>query len=145
MAIKDFLSGIDSEINKLFSANFIVNTKNTIFVPRDNDTSLTYENFDRNNKACKYLETCVLFVDIRGSTVISNSHQAQTLAKLYSAFVSTMIKAGRYYGGHIKGIIGDRVMVVFDQENCFDNAVNTAILMNSITKHILDTVIKIIV
>lgn len=49
-----------------------------------------------------------------------------------------MIACARYYGGHVRNIIGDRVMVVFDKENCFKNAIDTAVLMNSVSKHILN-------
>jgi hypothetical protein len=55
-----------------------------------------------------------------------------------------MIAAGRYYGGHIRNIIGDRVMVVFDTEDCFKKATDTAILMNSISQYILNKRIKTI-
>ena len=53
-----------------------------------------------------------------------------------------MIASARYYGGHVRNIIGDRVMVVFDKDDCFKKAVNTAILMNSVNKHILNRRIK---
>jgi adenylate cyclase len=49
-----------------------------------------------------------------------------------------MTRVARYYGGHVRGIIGDRVMVVFDKKDCFEDAVNTAVLMNSVAKHILN-------
>jgi adenylate cyclase len=34
--------------------------------------------------------------------------------------------------------IGDRVMVIFDVENCFKNAISTAIAMNSVAQHIIN-------
>jgi hypothetical protein len=53
-----------------------------------------------------------------------------------------MIAAARYYEGHVRNIIGDRVMVVFDKEDCFEKAIDTAILMNTISKHILNKRIR---
>jgi hypothetical protein len=53
-----------------------------------------------------------------------------------------MIASARYYGGHVRNVIGDRVMVVFDKEDCFKKAVDTAILMNSVSKHILNKRIR---
>lgn len=38
----------------------------------------------------------------------------------------------------IRGIIGDRVMVLFDSENCFSNAVRTAQAMNTVSTHIIN-------
>jgi hypothetical protein len=49
-----------------------------------------------------------------------------------------MIRAAENYNGKIRNIIGDRVMVVFDNSNCFTNAVNTAFLMNTISQKIIN-------
>ena len=87
---------------------------------------------------CKIIETCVLYIDIRKSTDLNLSHRRGTMAKLYSSFVRAMARAGGYYSGKVRNIIGDRLMVLFNVENCFSNAINTAILMNSVCQHILD-------
>lgn len=47
-------------------------------------------------------------------------------------------RAGGYYNGKVRNVIGDRLMVIFDSENCFANAVNTAVLLNSVSKFILN-------
>jgi class 3 adenylate cyclase len=49
-----------------------------------------------------------------------------------------MVRAAGFYGGYVRNIIGDRVMVIFDQKDCFVNAVNTAILLNTISSHIVN-------
>ena len=46
-----------------------------------------------------------------------------------------MTRVARHYDGHIRGIIGDRVMVIFDSSNCFTSAVNCAIAMNTVSKY----------
>ena len=137
MSLEEFIDDITEEVKCVLSSNFTINKTATNYVPHNNDPTLTYENLDTKSKSCKQIETCVLFVDLRGSTMISDSHQAATLTKLYSIFISTMIRSAVFYGGHIRGIIGDRVMVVYDKENCFTNAVNTAVLMNRIVTKII--------
>lgn len=138
MALKDFLKDLDDSVKVVTSSDFEVEIIETEFVPSFSDASITYDNLDTKKKKCKRLESCVLYVDIRSSAKISAERQPKTLAKMYSSFVRTMIACARYYGGHVRNIVGDRVMVVFDKEKCFENAIDTAILMNSVCKHILN-------
>ena len=142
MALEDFLKDIDEEVKAVNSSDFEVEIIETNFVPSFSDTNITYDNFDTNKKKCKRLESCVLYIDIRGSAKISAERQPKTLAKMYSSFIQSMLACARYYGGHVRNIIGDRVMVVFDKADCFTKAVDTAILMNSVCKHILNKRIK---
>lgn len=114
----------------------------TSVVPSFDDPNITYDNLDTQKKKCKLLESCVLYVDIRDSAKISAAKQPRTLAKMYSSFVRSMIECARYYGGHVRNIIGDRVMVVFDKEDCFKKAADTAVLMNSVSQYILNKRIK---
>lgn len=138
MALRNFLKDLDNSVNVITSSDFEVEVIDTEFVPSISDASITYDNLDTKKKKCKRLESCVLYVDIRNSAKISVERQPRTLAKMYSSFVRTMIACARYYGGHVRNIIGDRVMVVFDKEKCFENAIDTAILMNSVCKYILN-------
>ena len=138
MALEDFLKETNDAVKTVLNSSFEIEVYDTKTVPRFDDSLITFDNLDESKKKCKRLESCVLYVDIRNSAAISSERQHWTLARLYSAFVRSMIKAAKYHGGHVRNIIGDRVMVVFDQENCFTNAVNTAILMNSISQYIID-------
>lgn len=138
MALKDFLSELDEEVRVVNSSDFEIEIIETDYVPSFSDPNITYDNLDTKKKKCKRLESCVLYVDIRNSAKISAERQPKTLAKMYSSFVRSMIACGRYYGGHVRNIIGDRVMVVFDKQDSFTNAIDTAILMNSVCKHILN-------
>jgi len=142
VSLEDFFKDIDEEVKTVNSSEFEVEIVETSYVPSFSDPNITYDNLDTNKKKCKRLESCVLYVDIRGSAQISAERQPKTLAKMYSCFIRSMIACARYYGGHVRNIIGDRVMVVFDKANCFTNAVNTAVLMNSVCKHILNKRIK---
>lgn len=138
MSIKDMLDSLDDDISIIHSSDFEIEIIETNYVPHYNDSNLTFENFDTKKKKVKVIETCVLYVDIRKSTKLNLQHYPQTMAKLYSSFIRAMIKAAEYHNGKIRNIVGDRVMVVFDSDNCHTNAVNTAILMNTISKKIID-------
>lgn len=142
MALKEFFETIDDEVSAVLDTNFEIEIIETKKVPSFDDSDITFDNFDSKKKKCKRLESCVLYVDIRESVKLSASKKPKTLAKVYSLFVRSMIKCARYYGGHVRNIIGDRVMVVFDQDGCFESAVDTAVLMNSVCKHILNKRIK---
>lgn len=139
MAIKNFLDELDEEIAVIQDSNFVINVTDTLTVPNDSDPSLTFENFDNRCKNVKTVETCVLYADIRKSTKLNLQHHTQTMAKLYSSFIRGMIKASEEFNGKIRNIVGDRIMVVFDSSNCFTESVNTAILMNTISKKIINT------
>lgn len=138
MSVKDVLDTLDEEIEIIHSSDFEIEITETKYVPHFNDSNLTFENFDTKKKKVKTIETCVLYIDIRKSTSLNLQHYPKTMAKLYSSFIRGMIKAAEYYDGKIRNIIGDRLMVVFDSYNCFSNAVDTAILMNTISQKIIN-------
>lgn len=138
MSISDLLNSLDEEIKIIHGSDFKIEITETKYVPGFDDSNLTYENFDTKKKKVKIIETCVLYVDIRKSTDLNLQHYPSTMAKLYSSFTRGMIQAAEYYSGKIRNIIGDRVMVVFDSDNCFSNAVDTAILMNTISQKIIN-------
>jgi hypothetical protein len=93
-------------------------------------------------QGAKLIETCVLYIDIRRSTELNFTHRPKTVAKLYTALVRAMTRIARFYHGHVRGIIGDRVMVIFDSTGCFTNAVHCAIAMNTVSQHIINTRFK---
>lgn len=138
MTIKDFLADADAEVQTILASGFKIEVVETAVVPSFADPAITYDNLDAQVKRCKLLESCVLYVDIRNSAAISAERQAATLARMYSAFVRMMIKSARHFGGHVRNIIGDRVMVVFDKQDCFVNAVRTAMLCQTVAQKIID-------
>ena len=75
---------------------------------------------------------------MRRSTALNMKHRSHTVAKLYSAFVRAMTRCAGIYGGEIRGIIGDRVLMLFDPAKCFTNAIDTAILINSVCQYVLN-------
>jgi adenylate cyclase len=137
MALEAFYDDVDAEIQAILATDFNIVISETNYVPAVDDSAITHPNLVTGEQRCKLIETCILHVDIRKSTALNFSHQRATLSKLYTAFVRSMARCAGRYKGKIRNIIGDRVMVVFDRDNCFANAVNTAILMNSVAKYML--------
>lgn len=138
MGLKEYYEESKKRVSDRFAENFEL--VDVINAPSVNDKSLTFDNVGY------VLESTVLYIDIRRSTSLSDQHQKNTTGKLYSSFVEEMIRAARYHGGHVRGIVGDRVMVVYDREkngkDCFTNAVNTAYLMNSIVSYVIQPYFK---
>ncbi len=137
MSIEGLRDELTAEVKAILSPDFTINVVETKYVPTVDDPQITYPNLRTMSQTCKLLTTCVLHVDIRGSVDLGDAHRRPTLAKLYSSFARGMARCAEYYNGKVRDIIGDRVTVFFDQENCFKNAVNTAILMNSFAKYVL--------
>jgi len=129
---------LSDEVETILAKDFAVTATVTKTVPHSDDGAITFPNLDTKTQACKLIDTCVLYIDIRRSTELSISHKPQTVAKLYSAFVRAMTKCARHFGGHVRGIIGDRVMVIFDCDDCFKRAVDCAVLMNSTAQYVIN-------
>lgn len=133
-----FFKELNEEVESMNASYFDIEITETYSVPSQDDSSLTYENFDTYKKKVKTIETCVLFIDIRKSTNISLKNDAIKMTKLYSSFSRSMVKIAEKTGGKVRNIIGDRVMVVFDHFGCCEKAIETAVLMNSVTKDIIN-------
>lgn len=129
---------LSDEVGTILAEDFLITTITTQVVPHSSDAAITFPNLDGKTQACKLIDTCVLYIDIRRSTELSITYRAKTVAKLYSAFVRAMTKCARHFGGHVRGIIGDRVMVIFDCDDCFRKAVDCAILMNSTAQYVIN-------
>lgn len=142
MSVADLLQALKDDTQKTLTPDFQVEVAETKTIPDLDDSTITFANVEEQRILCKTIETCILFVDIRNSARISTERQPQTLARVYSSFVRSMIFAARHFGGHVRDIIGDRLMVVFDRERCFQNAVDTAILMNTLSKYVMQPAVK---
>src|SRR5216683_6201750 len=142
MSVADVRDETADEISAILASDFAIDVTKTMAVPHSNDGAITFPNLDARVQRCKVIETAVLYVDIRRSTDLNLRHRPQTVAKLYSAFVRAMTRCAAEYRGHVRGIIGDRLMVLFNPSNAFADAIDTAILMNSMCKHILNNKFK---
>ncbi|MGS1020564.1 adenylate/guanylate cyclase domain-containing protein [Burkholderia glumae] len=138
MNLKQLRGDIAAEVEAILSSGFAINVTNTHTVPHSDDAAITFPNLDDMQQSCKIIETCVLYIDIRRSTQLNLQHRPSTVSRLYSSFVRAMVRCAEQFNGHVRGIIGDRVMVVFDTHNCFSNAIHTAIAMNTVSKHIIN-------
>ncbi|UGX92937.1 adenylate/guanylate cyclase domain-containing protein [Bradyrhizobium barranii subsp. barranii] len=138
MALEDLGEELSEEVSAIMGTGFSISITSTNLVPRADDPSITFPNLDTLTQGAKLITTCVLYIDMRKSTDLSFAHRPQTVAKLYTAFVRAMTRTARHFGGHVRGIIGDRVMVLFDSQDCFKNAVHCAIAMNTVSQHIIN-------
>ncbi len=138
MAIKDLKNEIAEEVAAILASDFLIDVVETDTVPHSSDPAITFPNLDAKRQGSKLIDTCVLYIDIRRSTELNLTHKPRTVAKLYSAFVRAMTRCARYHNGHVRGIIGDRVMVIFDRKNAFKNAVECAISMNSTSQYVIN-------
>lgn len=132
----DFLNEAERDAKSLLGAASKVGIANTLYVPNVEDTGFTLGTGEILK--AKTINTCVLFIDIRKSTQLNFAHPEETLAKLYATFIRSMLKAAEFFGGKVRNINGDRVMVVFDTADCFLTAMSTATLMNSVASEIID-------
>lgn len=137
MDLRELLLDVNEETKTVVSPTFQLLIGNAAVLPSVGDGDVTFENFDDRTKRVKIVETCVLFVDLRQSTQLSMVYDPVTLSKLYSCFVRGVIRCAEFYTGKVRNIAGDRVMILFDPKDCFKNAVNTAILINTFSSFVL--------
>lgn len=142
MSWDDLKATIVEEVTTIFDSEFDVNVVGTRTVPHSGDNAITFPNFDTWTLGAKLIDTSVLYIDIRRSTDLNLSHRAHTVAKLYSAFIRAMTHVAQHHDGRVRGIIGDRLMVLFDSENSSANAVDCAITMNAVGKHVINKYFK---
>lgn len=138
MNLSDLNAAVSEEVATILSSDFEIEVTATRTIPSSLDAAITFPNLDEWTQRTKLIDTCVLYIDIRKSTELNLSHRPVTVAKLYSAFVRAMVRCARQHNGHVRGIIGDRVMVLFDQADCCVNALHCAALMNSVVKYVVN-------
>lgn len=138
MSLEDLRESIEEEMKEILSPEFEIEVTETTTVPSLDDSGITYPNLNTGVQKCKLIETCVLYIDLRKSTDLNLSHRRETMSKLYSTFLRSVMKASGYYDGKVRNIVGDRVMILFDSDRCYENAYRTAILLNSIVTKLLN-------
>lgn len=138
MEIKDFLLAINDDTKIIISDNFQLDLSKANIVPSLDYPGITFANFDTKSQKVKFIETCVLHIDLRHSTMLNIEKSPIILAKLYACFIRGVIKCAEFYNGEVKNIAGDRVMVLFPPDKCFENAVNAAILLHTFSSYILN-------
>lgn len=102
MALKD---DIKSKVKTILDQNFVVT--DISYIPKIDDTKLTF-----GNTGLKFTGS-VLFIDLRGSTKVLNSHNRTTVAKLHMAFFHTIVKIANDNSGHVRSFNGDSALIFF--------------------------------
>lgn len=111
-----------------FTSNHLVD------VPGLDDRNLTFGK-GRDKKVVE-IRTCVLYVDIRNSVKMVEEYNPGVMGIVYSIFTHCVILAAKDVGGKVRNVIGDRVMIVFPEEKCFEKAVCCATSINTISQMI---------
>lgn len=142
MNILDLKADLVAEVWAILNSSFSISLTETTTVPHSSDGAITFPNLDAKTQGVKVVKTTVLYVDMRRSTQLSLKHHPHTVAKLYSAFVRAITRCAKQFGGEVRGIIGDRVMILFDQKDCFTNAVYTSISIHSACKYVINAHFK---
>ena len=134
MTMTDLLSQVSADVDDIIQKDFTFT--HVTEVPQVDDANLTYES--GKDKRGEEIDTCVLFVDIRNSVALNSESKTKTMGRIYTAFTKSVISAADKCGGLVRNIIGDRVMVVFPEADCYQNAVECAISINHIAQKIIN-------
>lgn len=65
-----------------------------------------------SNKSYK-IKCAILFIDIRGSTDLSDASHAKSMVKIYRSFMRMTVECVRKSGGVTRQFLGDRIMGIF--------------------------------
>ena len=87
-------------------------------------------------------EFTFLYVDMRRSSELANSHRRQTVAKIFKAFHFAMVEIVKEKDGSVRSFDGDRVMAVFGGDRKVNNAIEAARLMVGAQVDVLSPKIK---
>lgn len=131
---QDFLNQVTTDVDDILQKDFTFTRVTN--VPQVDDANLTYES--GKDKRGEEINTCVLYVDIRNSVALNNESKTKTMGRIYTAFTKSIISAADKCCGQVRNIIGDRVMVVFPEADCYKNAVECAITINHIAQKIIN-------
>lgn len=102
MALKD---DIKSKVKAILDERLVVT--DVTYVPRLDDPKLTF-----GNTGLKFTGSS-LFIDIRGSTSVLNTHNKPIVAKLHMAFFHTIVKIANSLDGNVRSFNGDSSLILF--------------------------------
>lgn len=122
---------LEDEVKEILDWNIEVNNENKN-VPSKTDLTL--------GKTAKLVETCILFVDVRGSSLITSTHRKTTTIKILNAFLNGVVRIAKSNYGHVRSFNGDSLLVIFDPDIdniVCDKAVDTALKIKGFVTTIL--------
>lgn len=102
MALKD---DIKAKVKAILDEKFTVT--DVTYVPRLDDPKLTF-----GNTGLKFTGSS-LFIDLRGSTAVLNTHNRPVVAKLHMAFFHTLVKIANSLDGNVRSFNGDSALIFF--------------------------------
>ncbi len=102
MALKD---DIKSKVKAILDERLVVT--DVTYVPKLDDPKLTF-----GNTGLKFTGSS-LFIDIRGSTSVLNTHNKPVVAKLHMAFFHTIVKIANSLEGNVRSFNGDSSLIFF--------------------------------
>lgn len=77
------------------------------YVPKADDTQLTF-----GNEGLRFPATA-LYIDMRGSTKVLNSHNRASMAKIYKCYFHVIVSVVDKFKGKIRSFNGDGMLVFF--------------------------------
>ena len=108
------------------------------YVPTISNSKLTF--------GCKGLEfeATVLYIDMRGSTAILNTHRKRVVAKIHMLYYHAIVKIAKVTGGEIRSFNGDSLLVFYQgtTKQSLSNAVKAAMQMSYAIKELLNEYLK---
>jgi len=113
---QDIIDKVEAILDEKFDVQEVT------YVPDLDDTKLTF-----GNTGLKF-EATVLFIDMRGSTEVLNTHNKSTVAKIHMAYFHTIVKIANSLGGKVRSFNGDSLLVFFQgtTKKTLSNAVKAA-------------------
>lgn len=133
MGLKDDIINKAKEIE-----NETFQVEEVSYVPTISNSKLTF--------GCKGLEfeTTVLYIDMRGSTAVLNTHKKRTVAKIHMLFYHAIVKVAKSTGGEIRSFNGDSLLVFYPgtTKQSLSNAVKAAMQMTYAIKTLLNDNLK---
>ena len=133
MSLRD---DIIKKAKEIESETFLV--EEVSYVPTISNSKLTF--------GCKGLEfeATVLYIDMRGSTAILNSHRKRVVAKIHMLYYHAIVKIAKATGGEIRSFNGDSLLVFYQgaTKQSLSNAVKAAMQMSYAIKELLNEQLK---
>lgn len=129
-------SDIIAKAKEIESTQFIVDSTTTI--PTISNSKLTF--------GCTGLEfnATVLYIDMRGSTSVLNTHRKRVVAKIHMLYYHAIVKIAKATYGEIRSFNGDSLLVFYpgNTKQSISNAVCAAMQMKYAIKELLNENLK---
>lgn len=129
-------SDIIAKAKEIESTSFVVKTATG--VPTISNSNLTF--------GCTGLEfdATVLYIDMRGSTTVLNTHRKRVVAKIHMLYYHAIVKIAKATCGEIRSFNGDSLLVFYpgNTKESISNAVYAAMQMKYAIKELLNENLK---